>query len=455
MQKKILLSIVLAVATLIFIGCQPPADLTTNVRVEQFETGATEITIWTNDFEDWNNQLNLVQRMDFNDNLTDGIQLEQVFVDIDSFEDLIRSARESENVPDIYMLSYGNLYRDVQNGYVADMTDLISQSAWDDLYDVAEQGVMFNDAYYAYPILMEPSTMLFYRTDLLETYGNTTEVPTNWDDFTTLLETIADNISAEQVRGLYPFDVPKGIALGWGSWGLQLAATGGLAITDDWTTSRLSEPGYTALANLWQTLYSDRLVPLSSGNYTEIINDLCLGKLVMTTGGSWSIATIIKEFPDLIDQIGVQAMPTFDGNQEQATATNGGWVYVISSECENKALAAEVITYLVAGTTEKPLEYFQGASYSKASPRISVAEAIESQLLVQSDVPSEWIEVLTSVASFAPMEPIYPWDVSIAVSSMLENVALGNSVASEIALANSAIITLIQNNNLANNNPRE
>ncbi|MDD3124174.1 MAG: extracellular solute-binding protein, partial [Candidatus Izemoplasmatales bacterium] len=316
-------------------------------------------------------------------------------------------------------------------------------------------GVQYNGKYYAYPSLLEPSTMLFYRNDLLETYGGVSEVPTNWTDFVSLLETIKTNITNASVKGLYPFDVPKGIALGWGSWGLQMSSTGGLALTDDWTTSRVTNAGYTQLASLWQTLYADRLVPLSSGVYTEIINDLCLGKLVMTTAGSWSIATVLNEYPDLVDQIGISAMPTFDGNQNQATATNGGWVYVISSECQNKELAAEVIKFLVAGDIEMPLEYFKGASYSKAAPRISVAAAIQAELLTQDTVPSEWISVVSSVASYAPMEPIYPWDVSVAVSSMLENVALGNDIASEIALANTTIINLIQSNNLPNNNPRK
>jgi len=455
MVKKTLLSLLLLTFTFSFLGCKPPADLTTNVHEEQFEDGATQITMWSMDFEDWNNVLNQNQKITFNDNLTDGIQLEQVFVEITSFDDQIRSARETGNIPDIYMLSYGNLYRDVQNGYVADMTDLLPQSSWDDLYDVAKAGIQYDGKYYAYPSLLEPSTMLFYRKDLLQTYGNTTEIPTNWADFVTLLETIKTNISSASVRGLYAFDVPKGIALGWGSWGLQLSSTGGLAISDDWTTSRITNNGYTQLATLWQTLFTDRLVPLSSGDYTEIINDLCLGKLVMTTAGSWSIATIMNEYPNLVDQIGVAAMPTFDGNQNQATATNGGWVYVISSECENKDLAAKVIEFLVAGDIDIPLEYFRGASYSKASPRISVTAAIQAELLTQSTVPSEWIRVVSSVASYAPMEPIYPWDISIAVSSMLENVALGNSIASEVSTANTTITNLIQTNNLANNNPRE
>ncbi|MBN2696828.1 MAG: extracellular solute-binding protein, partial [Bacilli bacterium] len=335
------------------------------------------------------------------------------------------------------------------------LTSYLPSSSWEDLYDTAEYGVKFDNKYYAYPILMEPSTLLMYRKDLLLQYGETDQVPTDWDDFLTLLGTIKTNISDANVRGLYPFDVPKGVALGWASWGIQLAATGGFAITDDWTTSRILEPGYTDIANLWQSLYTNRYVPLSSGNYTEVINDLCLDKLVFATAGSWSIATVINDFPDLVDDIGVVPMPTFDGNQEKPTATNGGWTYVISSTSEHKEEAAAVIEFLVASDPQVPIEYFRGARYSKTSPRMSVQEAIIDELATQDIVPSEWIQVLSSVASYAPMEPIYSWDISVAVASMLENVALGNDVASEIQNAHTAINSLITANNLANNNPRD
>ncbi|TVP94177.1 MAG: extracellular solute-binding protein [Acholeplasmatales bacterium] len=436
-------------------GCTPPDDIIIGDREEQFEEGATTITMWINDFEEWNNQLNFKQRMDFNDNLEDGIQLEQVLVAINDFDDRIRSARETGNVPDIYMVSYGNLYREVRNGYAADLTDLLPQSAFDDLVDSAIYGVQFDGKYHAYPILLEPSTLLFYRKDLLMTYGETDTVPTRWDDFIDLLATIDGNTRGQGMRGIYPFDVPKGVALGWGSWGFQMAATGGLALTEDWSTSRIMDPGYEQLAGLWQSLYTNRYVPLSSDSYGEIINDLCTGKLVMTTAGSWSIATIINLYPELIDQIGVMPMPTFDGNQEVSTATNGGWVYVISESSPNKEKAAEVIKYLVAGDPEVPLEYFVGAHFSKAASRHSVREAIEALLPTQDLVPIAWIETVNDVAVRAPMEPIYPWDVSVAVASLLELAAMGNAIAPELQKAHQDIQALILANNLANQNPRE
>lgn len=453
MKKTVYLltSVLLALSAF---ACKPPSDIFINDRVEKFEEGATKVTMWVNDFEEWNNQLNIKQRMDFNDILDDGIQLEQVYIEGTSFEDLIRTARETNNEPDIYMVSYGNLYKEIQNGYVADLTELLEPSAFLDLQESVIPGVRYDNKFYAYPILTEPSSLLFYRKDLLQQYGQTTVVPNTWSEFIVLLQTIKSNLTSNNVRGIFPFDVPKGIGLGWGSWGMQYAASGGFAISDDWTESRLTHSGYTDLANLFKTLYGNLYVPLSSGEYTEIINDLMLNKLVMTTAGSWSIATIIKEYPHLIDQVGVTTLPTFNGNPNTPTATNGGWTYVISESSTNKEAAAKVLEYLVAGDAEVPLEYFRGANYSKTSPRISVQNRILSELQSQTEVPSAWIQVLSEVAAVAPLEPIYPWDISISVSSMLENVALGNTVSSEINKANSTIMGIITNSKLANNNPR-
>jgi len=455
MNKKLLLSLLTLFALCSFLGCTIPTDLITTVpREESIEPGAESITLWTNDFEDWNNALNLSQKMDFNDILNDGIQVNQVFIEVDSFEETIRSARETETVPDIYMISYGNLYKEIQNGYISDLTSLFPAEEWADLYDSAKTGVMYNGKYYGYPILMEPSTLLFYRKDLLQQYAGTTEIPSTWNEFVALCATIRAGITASSTRGVYAFDVPKGVALAWGSWGTQTAATGGLAITEDWSASRLQNSGYTDLANLWQTLYTNRYVPLSSGDYSEIINDLCLGKLVMATAGSWSIATIATLYPELINNIGVSAMPTFDGNENVATATNGGWVYVISSTCKNPVAAAKVIQFLVGGDGTKSLEYLQAAFFSKSSPRVSVQTQLLNLVQNQTVIPAEWISEVTAVASKAPMEPIYAWDISVAVASLLENAALGNDISSEISKANTAVQTLISSNNLANHNPR-
>lgn len=456
---KIFNKTLLIVISTTFVSCAPPPDIIIPTRTEKVEENATQINMWMMDFEEWENQININQRMDFNENLTDGIQIKQQYIDTNAFDDMIRSAYESKNVPDIYTVSYGNLYKEIKAGRAIDISSYLSSDVWSDLTDTAKEGVCYDGKYYGFPIVMEPSTLLAYRKDLLSQYAGTgfnveTDVPTTWEGLLSLCKDLKANLKSAGKKNVYPFGVPTGVALAWGSWGMQHAATGGLAVTDDWSTSRISEPGYKQLAEVFRDLYTKGYVPLSAGNYTESQFDLADGKNVMTTCGSWSVASIINNYPDMVDKIGFATMPTFDGVQNKTTATNGGWVYVISSECKNVEKAIEVIKYLTAEDTKQTVDYFQKAHYSKFSPRKSVQAILAESYKTQTVVPTEWVEVVNSVASYAILEPIYEWDISVAVEGLFEEAAMGENIANSIKKCDNTIKDLISSRNLAGTNPR-
>ena len=181
----------------------------------------------------------------------------------------------------------------------------------------------------------------------------------------------------------------------------------------------------------------------------------------MTTAGSWSVSEIINTYPELKAKIGVAVMPTFDGNQNVTTATNGGWVYVISSDCKHPEKAAEVLKYLVAGEdTTKTEEYFEKAYYSKASPRKSVQQKIETSLANQTTVPAEWISIINEVSSKGVLEPIYSWDISVQIELFLEKCAYADDASQNVASlkeADDAIKDLIASNGYTDgkSNPRK
>ena len=456
-MKKYLSFLLLAALAIILVGCKPPEGFSTiNYDEEYIEEGATKINMWCADFEEWQNQLNVSQRIQFNSNKTDGIQLVQTFVEQNDIDDKLRAARETGSTPDIYMISIGNLYKEVTNGYALDLSSYIN--TWTDLIDSAYEAVTYNDKHYGYPICLEPSTLLFYRKDLLQTYGKTDSIPTTWDGFLALCETVKSNIKSSGTKGLYAFDVPKGVDCAWGTWGMQMAATGGLAVDDTWTNSRLltdGKEGYIKLGQLWDKLFDKGYIPLSSSAYNEYIKQLCLDKQVMTTAGSWSVSEIINTYPELKDKIGIAKMPTFSGDQTGCLATNGGWVYVVSSTSKNKEKAIEVIKWLVAGEdTSRCEEYFKKAYYSKSSPRKTVQAKIEATLTTQTDVPKEWVELINDVTTTSILEPIYPWDISVAIEGYLEACAMGKDIETSLVEADTAIKNIILNSHTAGTNPR-
>lgn len=454
-MKKSLLCVATALLGVLLTGCNPPDDVIIDDEKEEVEEGATNIKMWMMDFEEWENKINISQRKLFNKNLNDGIQLSQTYINSNDFDDLIRSSYESNNVPDIYMVSYGNLYKEIKAGRAINLTNYFDDNVWSDLIDNAKIATNYDDKYYAFPIVMEPSTILAYSKSMLKKYGNTESIPTKWSDFLDLCSTIKTNLKAENKKNIYPFGVPTGVACAWGTWGMQVAATGGLAITDDWSESRITNEGYKDLANLWKDLYSNGYVPLSSGNYTEAVFDVGDGKAVMTTCGSWSISTIMNQYQDKKDDIGFAIMPTFDGNQNKTTATNGGWCYVISSECKNVEKAVEVIKFLTAEDTAQTVDYFERAYYSKSSPRKSVQKILKEDSTKQNDVPSEWVNIITSVSNNAILEPIYNWDISVAVEGMLEEAAMGKDIDTSIKNCDDTVNKIIVNNGLAGTNPRK
>ncbi len=451
-KSSVLLTSVLLLFSLA--SCTPPDDITIDDEVEVVEEGATNIKMWMMDFEEWENQINISQRKLFNKNASDGIQLSQTYINKNDFDDLIRSSYESRNVPDIYMVSYGNLYKEIKAGRAIDLTNYFGTSVWNDLTDTAKTATNYGGKYYAFPIVMEPSTIIGYSKSMLKEYGKTESIPTKWDDFLTLCGTIKSNLKAANKRNVYAYGVPTGVACAWGTWGMQQAATGGLAITDDWSTSRITEPGYKQLANVWKELYGNGYVPLSSGEYTESIYDVCDGKAVMTTCGSWSLSSVINQYESQKDDIGFAVMPTMDGDQNKTTATNGGWCYVISSECKNVEKAVEVIKFLTAEDTTQTVDFFKRANYSKYSPRKSVQAILETEAAKQTTVPQEWISVVNSVSSKAILEPIYDWNISVAVEGLLEEAAMGKDIDTSIANCDTAVKKVIADSGLAGNNPR-
>lgn len=458
-MKKSLFCLSMVLATLSLTGCKPPDDITIDDEKELVEKDATTIKMWMMDFEEWENKINISQRKLFNKNLKDGIQLQQTYINKNDFDDLIRSSYESKNVPDIYMVSYGNLYKEVKAGRAIPLNNYLDASIWNDLTETAKEAITYQDAngnnnYYGFPLVFEPSTIITYSKSALQQYGKTDHIPTKWSEFLELCATIKANLKKENKRNIYPFGVPTGVACAWATWGWQVAATNGLAVTDDWSASRITEPGYKDLANLWKELYGNGYVPLSSGEYTESAFDVGDGKAIMTTCGSWSISSIMNQYKENKDDFGFAISPTFDGNQDKTTATNGGWCYVISSECKNIDKAIEVIKFLTAEDTDQTVDYFKRAYYSKSSPRKSVQAILETESKKQNEVPSQWVEVVNQVASNAILEPIYNWDISVAVEGLLEEAAMGNNIDESIKKCDNQVKSIIKNNSLAGTNPR-
>lgn len=382
------------------------------------EEGATVVTLYAQSFEEWINEY-LKKRVDeFNADLTDGIQLEVKFFPDDAFTDAIKVARENKSGLDLYMVSYGNLWSDVKNGLCLPLDDLLDQKYFDDLTDNANELVSYNGKHYAYPTLTEASALLFYRKDLLEAAG-VSAAPKSWTELYDVCAKLKGSLNAAQ----YPLGMPTGQALGWATWGMQYNTTGGLVLDDTWTQVRIEEPGYRELAELFYNLYKNGYAPaqqLTAKGYNDIIDALCQDKLAMTIAGSWSVAEIMNNYPTMADKIGVAPIPTIDGGQSGVTATNGGWTYAIDSGSQHQKEAARVIEWMFCEDAARTAGFFEAAHYSKTPVNKSVQEYIAANA---KDVNTEWLQVVTAVSNTAKPEPLFSWDVTVAVMKLFDTVS--------------------------------
>ena len=65
------------------------------------------------------------------------------------------------------------------------------------------------------------------------------------------------------------------------------------------------------------------------------------------------------------------------------------------------------------------------------------------------------ISVINEVTSKAILEPIYDWDISVAIEGYLENCAMGEDINASLVTANGEVERIIANSKLAGNNPRK
>lgn len=397
------------------------SDNTTDSSNEN--TNDVKITVYVRQFEDWSVEYTRSLVDNFNE-LDNGIQVTVKFYYMSQYYDQLASARESGKTPDIYVVAYSNLPGNIENNYVIPLTDYFTQEELDDIKPTAYEQVEYDGEIYAYPWLLEPSTFLYYRKDILADYGYN-EPPTTLEELYEIAAAIQPHLSV----GQYVLGLPLNTPLGWATWGMQYNLTGGLAVSDDWMTLRLENSGYKDLAELFYLAGHNGWAPLAdmtSRGFEDITVGLCEGTFVMNWGGSWDIAAIMQDYPEMADKIGIAMFPTLDGDQTKTTATNGGWSYVISSTSSERkqAAAAEFIRYMFVEDTELAAQYFIDGYMSKVPTTYSVTEYLQS---VDTGVNTDWIATVQTVSDLAISEPRYSWDITNLVKNMLETCMISDS----------------------------
>ena len=402
--------------------------------------GKTEVILWNRIFEDWNQAWCKEMVEAFNTDPDQKYFVTQEFVDGGAWDEKVTAARAAGTMPDMLLMNYGGIPWGASQGLYLPLDELIPQEAWDDLYPNVLDMISLGDHKYAYPQMVEPAVVMFYRKDLLEAAGFP-EAPKTWDEFLA----VAKALTTDDMYGA-TFNYE------WSMWGWEYTAAGHYPISDDWSSAACQDQGYVDLLTFMKDLYESEAVPAQAlegyNGSARLIGD---ESVAMTFSGSWGIAEIMSNYPEMAEVIGVAPAPTKDGSPFQTTV--GGWTYLIDAKAKQPEGAAAYITWLLGSDPARAASFFETASFSKYSPRKSVDEFLTTQTAAKDD---EWMQIISSqIIPHSISEPLYAWDVSANMLTAMGEVIVNGATPEEaLKAAADAINQFIQNNDYSNKKPQ-
>ncbi len=407
-----LLSIVLALAIVLSVFAVPAMAA---------DNGKTEVVFWKYLWEEYDQEWTKTMVDAFNEQ-SESVHVTLEFVDGTAWVEKMTAARAAGTAPDIYLLNYSNLASDVREGYSLPTKNLIPAEAYDDLYDNVRGWVTVDGEVYGYPHLVEPGAVMYYRKDLLAAAGYDAP-PKTWAEHIAM----AKALTTDEMFGTT-------MTLDWSLWGWEYTAGGHWPISDDWSAAQTED--YAGLAKYIAQLYADESAPAQAlDHYNNSAALVANESVAIAFSGSWGIGALRSDeaYADMLDKIGVAAVPTEDGSPFHSTM--GGWTYQIDSSSKNPEAAAAFITWLLADDPSRPAAFFVASNFSKYAVRKSVDAYLVANTAATED---EWMQaVAADVIPYGIAEPTYPWEISSFMLAALNKVVI-EGVPVEDALTNAA-----------------
>nr|BFF09734.1 hypothetical protein GCM10025699_10370 [Microbacterium flavescens] len=368
--------------------------------------------------------------------------MQYLVVPADTWDQKLKAAQAAGKAPDVKTTNYGNIKPMQANGQLADLTALMDEEAFTDIAENIKPFVTVDEGVYGYPLLVEPSTVLFYRTDLLEAAGIDAP-PTDWDE-------LVEDARKLTGDGVYGMNIGQTAPdLGWSSWGLQYNTAGDLPLRGDWSTADATDPAYEELLGLYQTLYTEKLMPQEPTYGYADCSFFGEGKVAMSACGSWALGQISSnpDWAEVWENTQVAPFPSHNGDETLPTSTLGGWTLTVDSKSKSTEGAAEFVEWLLADDTDRLVDFFTATGFSKYPARVSVTEA-----LAETDEASAnpFLATITEqIVPYAKSEPAYPWDVSLAFATAIEKAMKGGDIPAALEEAQVAIEDVIEKQKLA------
>lgn len=413
------------------------------------EDGVTTIQFWHRTFTPVENEWyeGIVKK--FNES-QDEIKVVDTEVPADAWDQKMKSAQAAGKAPDVYTHP-GSIQDAVNAGQLHELNGIVPDDALAEIIDSAKPVSAVGDKYYAYPLLLEPQTVLFWNKDLLDAAGVDSEsAPATWDE---LLDACA-KIQPTLADGQYCISPAQdAVTFAWSSVGQQYNFAGHTALSDDWTAPNIDDEGYRALMEQYKQLWDKGYMPKQPlAAYVEG-KDFGEEKVAFKVSGSWMMSEIGSDYPDLLGKTGIGAFPSAPDADDRTATTLGNFKWVVDAKSKNAEAAGEFLAWAIAGDPENLVPFFVNTQFTKVPVRQSVQDAVAGS---DEAADAPWSSIIVDeIAPTAIPEPTYPWDVSLAVGTAMESVMKGSaSVDDAIKTANAAIQTVIDRDGLADKAPK-
>ena len=439
------------------------------------EQDAEVITIYVCDFEEWSNDYFLDAIDRYNDNLEDGVEIVYELLDDSTYTYKVESSREAGKAPDIYMVSYSNLWQEVVNESITPLGGIFSDEFFADYTDKAVESTTLYDEIYAVPYCFEPSLLLFYSKSMFIKAG-ITDKDGNIDEpqtYQEMLDACAKLSNVIDKRRQTVLSTPIGLPMGWANVGQFYNAAGGnFPISDDWSTSLVATEnmeGYVEFLDYYTKLYTLGYASRSdtAAGYNEIINELCEGRVAMTFAGSYAVGQIYQDYIgqgylEDANDIGCCLAPRL--NQELGATTNGGWSFVLDAATTSRiananekvqgkthaSLAADFLEWYVTDETVAP-GFFELGKCSKQTGFKSV-----EKILDKTQIDNPFYDVIKEAVETAAPLNRYPYSITQAFTEMIETLTSTTNkktIEQVIGTCHSQVQEQIDLNKLAGKNP--
>ncbi|HEY9323676.1 MAG TPA: extracellular solute-binding protein [Agromyces sp.] len=445
MHKRIsrLATVGIAAATVgvMLAGCTPASSGTS-------EDGTTTIEFWHRTFTPVENEWYADIVKQFNAS-QDEVKVVDTEVPADAWDQKMKSAQAAGKAPDIYTHA-GSIQDAVNAGQLYELDEVVDADALGEIIDAAKPVSQLDGKYYAYPLLLEPQTVLFWNTDMLTAAGVDAEQgPKTWDDLLAACALIQPTLQ----DGQYCISPAQdAITFAWSSVGQQYNFAGHTALTDDWTAPDIENDEYKAMIGNYKELWDKGYMPKQPlAAYVEG-KDFGEQKAAFKVSGSWMMSEIGSDYPDLLAKTGIGAFPSASGSDDRTATTLGNFKWVIDAKTKNAEAAGAFLEWALAGDPENLVPFFVDTQFTKVPVRDSVQEAVAASDAA-ADAP--WSSIIVNdIAPTAIPEPTYPWDVSLAVGTAVEAGMKGAaSIDDALKTASDAIQTVIEKNDLPSKAP--